>query len=403
MIRAGLGLEDVLDLALQDWSPRAIQFQRGQGGPFGAAGPCGAKTDSSMIEAIEDSSFTFSPTIPFPRTSSFEIDATTRLFLTDLGQRSATAIGNETRTLSALERLSVEIMAEALRLSGQATQADRLLVVPSAQGRPPILMLMSPNIESVQKSHIISNDLDLPLASLQKVVGEAVEADGDGPEAKAFRELRRADPRSLAQLFFIAQPEVVLTRRPRMMPLCVPSAHMRIELGEEISTAGVFCRDLDGDFGVTGCFHGTGPVGTEVTVGLRKSQVKHASGVQDLVFIPLGNGFNIPAMAGLGGVLEDREPAKSAWAHFDGATNQNCRTRVISTDAGMLRARPTIMLKLQTDPDTDQGDRGSALLDEHDNVLGFAFERTAPHDHPQFTDWIWAANALRALGLTPHK
>jgi hypothetical protein len=127
------------------------------------------------------------------------------------------------------------------------------------------------------------------------------------------------------------------------------------------------------------------------------------SAVQDLVFIPINNGSNLPRMAGLGGVLEDREPARSAWVRFDGATNQNRKTRVISTDAGMLRARPNIMLKLQTDPDTDQGDSGSALLDEHDKVLGFAFERTSYDDHPQFTDWIWAANALRALQLIPHK
>ena len=38
------------------------------------------------------------------------------------------------------------------------------------------------------------------------------------------------------------------------------------------------------------------------------------------------------------------------------------------------------MLKLQTDPDTDQDDSGSALLD-NDKVLAFAFERTS-YDEP---------------------
>jgi hypothetical protein len=86
--------------------------------------------------------------------------------------------------------------------------------------------------------------------------------------------------------------------------------------------------------------------------------------------------------------------------HFDGATNQNQKTRIFGTDNGVLRARPSVQLKIQTDPDTDRGDSGCALLDEQDRVLGFAFERTASDDHPQFTDWIWAANALRALNLT---
>jgi hypothetical protein len=57
--------------------------------------------------------------------------------------------------------------------------------------------------------------------------------------------------------------------------------------------------------------------------------------------------------------------------------------------------------RIQTDPDTDEGDSGSALIDEYDQVIGFAFERTDYNDYPQFTDWIWAANALRALSLTP--
>jgi hypothetical protein len=61
------------------------------------------------------------------------------------------------------------------------------------------------------------------------------------------------------------------------------------------------------------------------------------------------------------------------------------------------------MLKLQTDADTDQGDSGCALRDENDRVLGFAFERTAYDDYPQFTDWIWAANALRALNLRTYQ
>jgi hypothetical protein len=74
---------------------------------------------------------------------------------------------------------------------------------------------------------------------------------------------------------------------------------------------------------------------------------------------------------------------------------------VQSHDAGLLRRRPGVQLKVQTRPDTDRGDSGSALIDADDRVVGFAFEKTAFDDWPQFTDWIWAANALDALGLTP--
>jgi hypothetical protein len=245
--------------------------------------------------------------------------------------------------------------------------------------------------------------MDLPVAVLQKGLSQAADPNENTPEAAALRQVLSGGPEALAEVFMISQPEILLTRRPRMIPLCVPSPHMKIESGEKISTAGVFCRDADDDLGVTGCFHGTGPVGTKVNVGLRECRVKHASEVQDLVFIPLGKGYDMARIAGLGGVRDDREPARADHVRFDGAVNQNRETRIFSTDTGLLRARPTIMLKLQTDPDTDQGDSGSALLDEHDKVLGFAFERTAYDDYPQFTDWIWASNALRALGLTAHK
>jgi hypothetical protein len=375
-------------LALKDWRPRTAQ---GRGAIFGAAGSRGFEVDREMSSLIP-SSLWAGATEPM-----------NRLFSTEIGKRAASAVGNETRTLAALQRLSVEIMAQSLRITGQAGEGDRLLVVPGQQGRPPILMLMSPNVLSVDESRIISNDLDLPFPILMKGLSEAADPKESTPEAAALREVLQGGKEALAEVFLISQPEIVLTRRPRMIPLCVPSPHMRLQCGSRISTAGMFCRDADGDLGVTGCYHGTGPVGTEVTVYLQKSRVKHASEVQDLVFIPLGEEFGMPQTVGLGGVREDREPAKADHVRFDGVINQNRTTRIFGSDNGLLRARPTVQLKVQTDPDTDQGDSGSALLDEHDSVLGFAFERTDYDDYPQFTDWIWAANALRALQLVPYK
>jgi hypothetical protein len=269
---------------------------------------------------------------------------------------------------------------------------------------------MSSELSHPRESRVISDELNLPFELFERVVKEMEQelsqfpdAISSRPEAVAFRQMWSLGPHALAELFFISRPEVVLTRRPRMIPLCVPSPHFRIERGAQVSTAGMFCRDDSGDLGVTGCYHGTGPVGTAVVIDGQSCSVKLASPVQDLVFITSGETFIASKMVGLGGVLADREPARADRVYFDGATNQQRQTRVFSADAGLLRARPTIMLKVQTDPDTDQGDSGSALLDEHDRVLGFAFERTGYEDYPQFTDWIWAANALRSLALTPYK
>jgi hypothetical protein len=274
-------------------------------------------------------------------------------------------------------------------------------------------MLLSPDLEAGRWARVISDELHLPLGVLQQAMGQIADPNETFPEAIALRQVLDGPHRyapapygqtyATADVFLISQPEVVKTRRPKMIPLCVPLPCIKLEGEAQVSTAGIFCRDSSGNLGVTGCFHGTGPVGTDVMVDLRQCQVTRANQVQDIVFIPLGEGLNIPDLEGVGGVRIDREPARAEHVHFDGVVNQNQRTRVFGCDNGLLRARPTVQLKVQTDPDTDCGDSGCALLDENDQVIGFAFERTDYDDYPQFTDWIWAANALSALELTPLK
>lgn len=395
-----LGLDDVLEIAIahrEEHLARDLAPPREPGPRFGAAGVKGLRVDREM--ASISSTTRGGPSSPSSAISSNPMD---RMFGTSVGRSAANAIGNEGRTLEALQRLSLEIMAQALRKSGQVESDERLLVRPGKDGRPPVLMVMSPRVESARDSRMVSEELDLPLRLLLDGLAEAADEVRDSPEATAFQQLLDGGPEALAQLFLITQPEVVLTRQPRMVPLCVPSPHVVVNAGGMLSTAGVLCLDDSGEFGVTACYHGTGPAGTPVTVGSESSAVKHANPVQDTVFIPLTDRTPCKAMVGVAGVRQEREPARADPARFNGAVNQNRTTRIMSADAGLLRARPTIMLKVQTDADTDQGDSGCALLDENDRVLGFAFERTAYDDYPQFTDWIWAANALRALKLTPY-
>jgi hypothetical protein len=389
----GPGLDDVIKQALERWRPQdsARKYR------FGAAGRRGFAIDFKIDSLVTRGRAGTDPEALFAEAPM------RRLFNTDVGRRTAKAVRNETRTLTAIERLSLEIMAESLRVTGQVHKDDRLLTISQQEDRPAILMLMSRKVRSVEDSRVVSDEMDLPLEILEKGLSELSDTSRDTPEAAALREVQRGGEVALAQVFAIARPEIVRTRQPRMIALCVPSPHIRVEARGKVSTAGVFCHDAEETLGVTACYHGTGPEGTEVTVGNRKCRIKRDCEVQDIVFIPLGEGFAMPQLVGRLGVLEDREPARSDRVHFDGATNQNKATRIFGADAGILRARPTIMLKLQTDPDTDQGDSGCALLDDRDRVLGFAFERTAYDDHPQFTDWIWAANALRALKVTPYQ
>ena len=186
-----------------------------------------------------------------------------------------------------------------------------------------------------------------------------------------------------------------------MIPLCVPDPHLRVETATPVSTVGVLCRDLEGVLGATASFHGTGPVGTGVSVNTYKTTVKAADPIQDIVFLPLGEGFPLPRLMGSSGIRGERSPAQADKVIFEGATSGRVTTRIMSHDAGLLRRRKTVQLKVQTPPDTNVGDSGCALVDDTGKVLAFAFERSAYGEYPELTDWIWADNAMASLGLHP--
>jgi hypothetical protein len=312
--------------------------------------------------------------------------------------------------MRAVDSLAADALAEALTLGGSApvrSGGERLLYMAGAADRPPTLVLMIPD-DAPSKGARLATPEDLPLDRLTETAlsdawARVARAARDGADRDAARLIgadAAADGAALmADVLGRAGPEVVITRLPRMERLCAPWPHLPVECGGQRSTAGVFAHDADGVLGVTCCFHGTGPVGTVVTIGLRDYVVTRASEVQDTVFVAMP-GFNLPDLAGLAGARV-AAPGQGDRARFDGATNRQRDTVVQSHDAGLLRRRPGVQLKVQTRPDTDRGDSGSALIDADDRVVGFAFEKTAFDDWPQFTDWIWAANALDALGLTP--
>jgi hypothetical protein len=215
------------------------------------------------------------------------------------------------------------------------------------------------------------------------------------------RQMFLSQPENIRTLLRIAQPEVVISRAPRMERLSVPSPLVRVETTREISTAGIYCRDSEGRTGITACYHGTGPVGTKVTVGGQPAEVALANLVQDIVFIPLQHPGPPARRQDVTGVLRDRTPAQYDSARFEGATSGETATSISSHDAALLRDRPSVQLKVQTPADANKGDSGSALIDRDGRIIGFAFETSAYGEIPQITDWIWAANALKSLELEP--
>jgi hypothetical protein len=329
-----------------------------------------------------------------------------RLFTTAAGKTVADRIGNESKTLDLLSTWSIEILFEYVSTKWgfdfqAGALAKRFLGVPGSPENPPALLVLDPAVD-VSQSRRLTDEIDIEPAGLIEAFIRLRPFLIKGLDDRLLEIVDSMGMEALAELLWVSQPEVILSRRPKMVPLSAPTPHLAIRSGGRVSTAGIVCKDDVGDLGVTACFHGTGPVGTPVIVAGLAGMVKHADPVQDIVFIPMPSGWAKPSVYGLAGVRSTRAPSEAEPVVFEGAgSGAKVSTRVKSHDAGILRMRRTVQLKVQTPADTNTGDSGSALVDGDDHIIGFGFERTAPGDFPELTDWIWAANALDSLGLTP--
>lgn len=329
-----------------------------------------------------------------------------RMFRSRIGPTAINIVGNETRTLNILESFGADLLLGMVELdyrgpNALATPLGRAVVVPSDHSAPAALMILDPD-RTIGETRIVTDETRLNfdrLTFFAESVPRPLSVTDDVGRLQEFLFSTGRD--GLAETLTITRPDLILSRLPRMEPLCAPWPFIEVRSGLQISTAGILCRDSAGNLGVTACHHGTGPVGTNVTVGLQASSVTIADLVQDTVFIPLSAGYNVPPVRGVNGVLSNRTPGQYDHVEFHGATSGATTTHVTSYDAGLLRKRPTVQLRVQTGADTNTGDSGSALVNQDDKIIGFAFERSAFGDIPQMTDWIWAANALDALGLTP--
>jgi hypothetical protein len=336
-----------------------------------------------------------------------------RLFATQIGHFAASIVGNETQTLAQFGTVAAETLAAAMALTSRDSlrqreiwtdEDTRTLVVPgdTASGEPPTVLLLDP-VASPEPERVTDRVVLLPKAledARARLCGNSLDEPGISP---VDRLVFGGSPDALLTALWIARPEVIRVRKPEMESLACPSPGIQVRAGVEKSSMGMFCRDPNGIAGFTACYHGTGPSGTAITLGDLETTVTLASQVQDLVFAPLPAGYVVPNFArGIAGIRRGRAPAQNDPANFDGCTSGAMTTYVISHDAGLLRTRASVQLKVQTTADLNRGDSGTALIDTNDNVIAFAFERTAISERIQFADWIWAANAYDALDLRPY-
>jgi hypothetical protein len=369
-----------------------------------------AKRDHLYRLPGNDTAFGPTPTDPF-----------TRMFGTRIGQMSAGIVGNESKTLSILSNLATEALlhgthgGKSVDPSGSLSlgpDVNAMVVTRGWADAPPVVMMLDPNLPAGFQPRSLAwhprlgeDSGDFTFSAIAK----AADRESQPAEARQQQDVARALVDSgrpaLDELFWIIRPDVVVARHPEMEPVGCPSPALEVQCTPpgkplELSSVGLFCRDSDDVVGVTACHHGTGPVGTPVTIGGLPSTVKHADIIQDIVFIPLPDGYAMPNYArGLSGPRNNRPPFQGEPVQFEGRTTGHTTTMVSSHSPGLLWLDPLSQNKVQTPAAVNRGDSGSALVDDDDHVLGFAFRRTKFGQPLEFAEWIWAANAMAALGL----
>lgn len=365
-----------------------------QANPFGAAGGQTRSPSSATIAAL---SFPGADTAPFLLPGDARLpggSAMSRMFSLPLGQRAARVIGSEDVTLERSRALSVEIMAEAL-LRDKRFPRELVQVSYGDWNTPPMFIVMNPDMEDINETRVVTNEFDLPpkelFAAARRLLPRL-----DGTTRVALASYLAGGMDGLAQLFAICRPEVVMTRKPEMEALCLPDPLLKAT-GTLPGTVGIVCVDDQGVMGVTTAWHVAGNTGDPVDVNGQNETVGAVSQVQDIAFIPLSG----PRPSTVSRkVMQGYGPRHQGMLDFEGAVTGKDSAQLVTVSPGLLSRDPYNRLTLQTEMKANGGDSGCALL-EGQEVVGFALRNTKPGQYPEFTEWIWADNALAALDLTP--
>lgn len=149
-------------------------------------------------------------------------DPFSRLFTTAAGRAAAEKIGNESQTLDLLSTWSVEVLYEYLSMKGGFDAevgifGRRFLTVAGTPTDAPALLVLDPAVD----------------LALSRRLTDEIGVEPQGLVA-AFERLRpylsrvlverliavlNSAPSAVGELLWVAQPEVVLSRRPKMVPL----------------------------------------------------------------------------------------------------------------------------------------------------------------------------------------
>jgi hypothetical protein len=205
-----------------------------------------------------------------------------------------------------------------------------------------------------------------------------------------------------------AEWPIVICKPPKRVMNCFhpDSAHqVAWQEGDTSSLAGVYAYNKAGEFGATVCLHsfsgnGAASVGARVTINGLPGRISSTHNISDSCFVALdANEQQIQDLLDAKGPLQGTTPREFEACTFVNRQGEQTLTHVIGWSEDILYTRPFNQVKVLTNPITNPGDSGSALLDKDGNVLGFSFYRTEINAVKEFSAWIWADSVFQAHQL----
>jgi hypothetical protein len=327
-----------------------------------------------------------------------------RLFVSEFGNRAVSAIGNESKSLGAVGVFAANALGMLLdhdagkRILGQTLRPNvkKLIVYHGDRGLRSSILILDPGLDESDAPLLPKIDWSPDLVDLARHLFD---------QSRIRTALPTLNSDDAIEALWIGRPRIVIAAAPKMIDTCVRRPAGTVTCGAKNSAVGAYAHDSAGNPGVTVCYHGTGGTGTELSIDHVMRKVSLESQALDTCFVPIGNHelpVVPPPLFAARGLLAARAPgAQERHTFWSEASKALVEARITATDFGLPQPTPQRQLCVYTDPVTNYGDSGGALLNDDDQLVGFSFQRT-PFDRPlQYSTWIWANSAFDELKLKP--
>jgi hypothetical protein len=275
-----------------------------------------------------------------------------------------------------------------------------LILVIHAQGTRFDLLVLSPDYEG--------EPTEIPMGVPRRaVMNEFINQD---PRRNAFRTLSRKYPwidwdtmrNSLAEVSREGNFGAVLASEPETIPTGVPVPSVPVfedaHQVSSISTLGLVV-EKDDNLLATTARHAVIDIPDSIYIEREKVHLRIDDPVTDSCLLCLGGELPPPKLLQNRGVLHTVMPSYGSAGYFYRCNAGKVSTVIQGADLSILEPQQDFASKVYTKPDTIPGDSGVALLDSEDRVICFAARRTGFKVSIVNSQWIYAEQALEALGV----